>query len=559
LVRFASGVRVGLMSGIWNEIPSWLSATGSVFALGFAAAAVVIGRRMYGVESERDRVNAEARRAQDSFARKAQAARVSAWWGLSDDGRWGAFARNASETPVYQVFLTALGPDDHSDGTKVYSLMVPPSQSPIFFPIDDGLLAEKAIARRVKLSFTDSAGVRWLRNQYGLLTELQPALRVNTDPRIELLAQFEEDFHATYGVKVTFETFPRDYAQDRYVNDLQDQSGIDALVCPHDWLGDLIVRDVIEPTILSANHQNAFPNWALRALTFGNRLYGLPTTTDTVALIRNTKLAPRPPATFEQLVATGQALREVGQADEAFALRVGEHGDPFQIWPLFTSAGGWLFARTPDGEWDPSRIGLAEPESVAAFERLRSLGEAGIGVLRRSMDREEAFELFTESRTAYLISTSDALKPIREAGIPVAVSAVPAFADGEPASAFTLVHGLFIAKHGANNVIAHDLFADYLSHAHVMNALSAGIIGPVALCETTSQDPAVQQYLALCEAGTPMPSFPEMNATWRVLEEAETAVIEGIPAEATAKRAAAKLTEIFAAREVRAHGSTVVA
>jgi maltose-binding protein MalE len=547
------------MSNVWNDMPNWMSAVGSVFALGFAAVAVVIGRRMYGVESDRDRVNAEDRRAQESFARKAQAALVSGWWGQSEDGRWGAFARNASETPVYQVFLTALGPDDHSDGTKVYSLMVPPTDHPIFFPVDDDLPAQRASARRVKLSFTDAAGVRWLRNQYGLLTELQPNLCVRTDAsRAAALAQFEDDFLATYGVTVTFQTSPPDYPQERYVGDLQGSPGVDALVCPHDWLGDLIARDLIEPTVLSADHQDAFPAWALSALTVGDRLYGLPTTTDTVALIRNTGLAPRPPATFEDLVATGQALRDAGRVSEVFALRVGEHGDPFQVWPLFASAGGWLFGRTPDGEWDPARIGLATPESIAAFERLRSLGEAGLGVLRRSVGRDEAFELFTAGRTAYLISTSDALESIREAGIPVAVSAVPAFADGAPASAFTLVHGLVVAKEGASKVIAHDLFADYLSHTHVMTALSVGTSGPVALRETTNQDLAVQQFLALCGLGTPMPSFPQMNATWRILEEAEVAVVEGASAEATARQAAGKLTAVFAAEEVPAYGRPVV-
>lgn len=549
------------MSNMWNEIPSWLSAFSSACAVGFTAVAAVIGRRMYKVESERDRVNAEARHAQEAFARKAQAALVSGWWGQSEDGRWGAFARNASQAPVYQVFLTALGPDDHSDGTKAYSLMLPPSEHPIFFPVDDDFADQHEPARRVKIGFTDAAGVRWLRDQYGLLTELQPNLCVKTDaPRAHALAQFEDDFQATYGVKVTFQTFARDYPQASYVADLQGQTDVDAIVCPHDWIGDLVDHDIIEPTVLAAGHRHAFPSWALSALSSGTRLYGLPTTVATVALIRNTELAPEAPATFDELLATARKLRDAGRVSELCALRVGEHGDPFQIWPLFASAGGWLFGRTPDGEWDPSRIGLATPESVGAFERLRQLGQSGIGILRRSVGREEAFELFTAGRTAYLISGPDALGFSRAAGIPLAVSAVPPFAGGAPASPFTLVHGLVMTKHGANKVIAHDLFADYLSHAHVMTALSVGLGGePVALRETTNDDFAVQQFLTLCEQGVLMPSIPQMNDTWRILEEAELAVIEGAPAEATAQRAAAKLGAIFAVKEAHQHGRSVVA
>lgn len=534
----------------WGDIPGWVSALGSVFALGFGAVAVVVTRRMYRIESERDQVNAQIRNGEHSFARRAQAAMVSSWWGESPDGRGGAFIRNTSEIPVYQAYLTVLDLDDHSDSVKVHYLVVPPSDSAVFCPVDSGRPTERNAARRVKLSFTDAAGVRWLRNQYGRLTELEPNLRIKTPPlRASVLAQFEDDFLATYGVAVTFETDLHELPQGRFTADVQAPSVADALICPHDWIGDLIARDVIEPTVLSAEHHDAFPAWALSALTVGNRLYGLPTTADTVALIRNTRLAPQPPATFDELVATGQALRDADLVTDTFTVRVGERGDPFQIWPLFTSAGGWLFGQTADGRWDPTRIGLGTPESVAAFERLRELGEAGTGMLRRSMDRTEAIELFATGRSPYLITSSDALPRIRQTGIPFAVSAVPPFADGGPACAFTLVHGMVMTKHGRNKITAHDLFADYLTHDHVMTALSDSVVAPAALLATTSEDAALREFLALCKRGIPMPSFPQMDVTWRVLEDAEIAVISGASAEATATEAAAKLEAIFALTE----------
>jgi arabinogalactan oligomer / maltooligosaccharide transport system substrate-binding protein len=103
-----------------------------------------------------------------------------------------------------------------------------------------------------------------------------------------------------------------------------------------------------------------------------------------------------------------------------------------------------------------------------------------------------------------------------------------------------------MAKNSTNKVIAHDLFADYLSQPHVMDALSAGIMAPVAHSDRLNHDPALQQFAALCDKGLPMPSFSEMNATWRALERAEVAIIEGAPARATARRAASELAEIYA-------------
>ncbi|TCO59384.1 CHAT domain-containing protein [Actinocrispum wychmicini] len=257
----------------WGDVAGWLQGLGSLFALGFAAAAVVVTRRTYRIESERDRVNAEAREVQAAFTRRAQAALVSAWWGPDHTGTRGAFVRNASETPVYQVYLTVVGADDRTDGHKTHYLVVPPGEV-LFAPIDSE--AGAPAARRVKLSFTDAAGVRWLRNQYGRLTELQPTLCITADPpRAKVFSRFQGDFLATYGVNVEFHTNAPGYSQRRFVADLERTAGIDALICPHDWLGDLISRKLIEPTVLSAEHHNAFPSWALSALTVDSHLYGL--------------------------------------------------------------------------------------------------------------------------------------------------------------------------------------------------------------------------------------------------------------------------------------------
>lgn len=535
----------------WGDVPSEISAMATVFALGFASVAAVAARRTYRIESERDRVNSAARQAQEGFVRRTQAARVSAWWEKSaDDGSWGAFVRNASEAPIYQVYLTILSPDDHTDAVKLHFSSIPPSEQARFLPVElpSGEHESRPADRRVKLTFTDSVGVRWTRNQYGRLSEMEPSLRIRADgQRAAVFAQFREDFLATYGVSVAFETDFDGYPQRQFIAAVQGESPcVDALVSPHDWIGDLVRHDMIAPTLLSADQAQMFPTWARKALTFDGLLYGLPVTADAVALIRNTNLAPQIPATFEDLISSGQTLRDAERVAEVLALRVGDQGDPFQVWPLFASAGGWLFGRAPDGNWDTSCIGIDSPESIAAFERLRSLGEAGIGVLRRSIDRTAAFDLFTSGRTAYLITTSDGLWHARRAGLPIAVSAVPPFADGGPATGFSLVHGLLMVKQGANSAIAQDLFADYLTHDHVVTALSVSIDSAVALRSVVAQDPAIRLYQQQCENGQLMPAFPQMEQIWRALSAAEVAVVSGADAEVTARQAAERLRAIFA-------------
>jgi len=523
-----------------GDIPTWLQAVATLFALAFAATASVVASRTFKIESERDRVNTEARRAQEASARKAQAATVSAWWGTNRfDDRIGVLVRNASDAPVYQVFVTVLDADGRVETAKVHFPVLPPHAEAEFLPVS---LPDEADAHRVKLTFTDASGVRWIRSEHGQLMELAPNVRIQIDPsRALVLEAFGADFLATYGVTVTNETDRAGYPQGRFVAESRTADVTDAIVCPHDWIGSLVHQSVIEPTMLCAAHRAVFPQWVLSSLTFEGRLYGVPTTTDTVALIRNTSLAPDVPESFEDMVLVGEALREAGRVSDVFAVRVGYGGDPFQLWPVFSSAGGWLFGRTADGGWDADDVGIATPESIAAFERLRTLGEAGAGFLRRSMDRAEAVGLFATGNCAFLLSTADGLRDARAAGVPLAVSAVPPFADGSPAVSFSLVHGLMMTRQGVNKAIAHDLFADYLTKSSVMTALSNGVVSPVGLLDVTDQDPAIVCYQQLCTDGMPMPSFRQMEEVWRILGRAQVAVISGAPAEATALDAASEL------------------
>jgi maltose-binding protein MalE len=431
--------------------------------------------------------------------------------------------------------------DDEIAEAKVHYAVVPPSE--VLFCASRGLVDDGSDfaghVRSVKMGFTDAAGVRWLRNPYGRLTELKPVLSIRADSaRIAVLKQFADSFSATYGATVTFQSDPDNYPQKRLMEDMRMPDVADALVCPNDWIGALVREGSIDPVILSHEQRSAFPDWAFESLNYDGHLYGVPMTTDTVALIRNTALVPNVPLSLDELIAIGKDLRKGGRVTEVLAARIGENGDPFQIWPLFTSAGGWLFGRAPDGSWDLSSVGLASTGSIAAFKRLQELGETGQRILRRSMGGAEAEECFAEGRSAFLISTSDGLKCAREAGVPVAVSAVPPWSDAAKAKAFTLVHGLVIPTRGLNKTIVQELFADFLTRTHISLSLSKGVTSPTVLVTDEPQDSALRAYRRLCALGDPMPSFPTMRRVWQALGEALAAAVAGDDVETIARDAA---------------------
>jgi arabinogalactan oligomer/maltooligosaccharide transport system substrate-binding protein len=276
---------------------------------------------------------------------------------------------------------------------------------------------------------------------------------------------------------------------------------------------------------------------AIEAMTYRAELYGIPYASDSIALLRNPELAPEPPATMEKLIDHGRSLCRARRAREPMALQVGT-GDAFYVYPLYTSAGGRLFVRAADGAWDPEAI--ARPASAAAFDRLRALGEQGERILRREIDRDRAIALFIRRETPYLVCAPWAVGQIRTAGVPVAVSPVPPFADGGPTRSLVATHGLFLASSARNKIIAQDLIADYMTRTDVALALHAAQPRTPALRsgleEVLEADPASAVYDDQCQAGDIIPSGPDTVPLFSAFHRAECDAIAGSDVDSVMRR-----------------------
>ena len=112
---------------------------------------------------------------------------------------------------------------------------------------------------------------------------------------------------------------------------------------------DADARDLVEP-----DPRPPVSGEAVEAMTWKGELYGVPYALDTAVLLRNTELAPDQPATFEELLASGAALRGSGRADRELVVQVGAEGDPYYPIP--------------------------KPECTALYNRYKELADATPGV-----------------------------------------------------------------------------------------------------------------------------------------------------------------------------------
>ncbi len=90
---------------------------------------------------------------------------------------------------------------------------------------------------------------------------------------------------------------------------------------------------------------DAFTDVTLDAFTIDGQLYGMPYAIENLALFRNTDLAPEAPETWEELIEMSQPLIDSGDAAYGLAFP----GTSYDIYPLHTSFGGYIFGQDENG------------------------------------------------------------------------------------------------------------------------------------------------------------------------------------------------------------------
>jgi arabinogalactan oligomer / maltooligosaccharide transport system substrate-binding protein len=365
------------------------------------------------------------------------------------------------------------------------------------------------------------------------------------DKRAAVLSDFATKFASTGGFNLKVQAVSKDL-QTNFVTASQAGKGPDIVVGAHDWIGNLVQNGAIEPVQLTDEQKGAFNPLAIKGVTFNGQIYAVPYAVENIALIRNTELAADEPKTMEELVAAGKKLKSSKKASEIMALQVGNNGDAYHIYPLYASGGGYLFGVGANGDYDPKDLGVAKPEAVAAFAKLRKLGEKGDGALKRSIGPENSISLFTGKKTAFLVSGPWAITDIKKAGIKYDITAIPGFEGGKPAKPFVGVQAFYVAAKGKNKALAQEFVSNHLTTPDLAVALYKAEPRPPALTaaleQVKSEDPDLEKFLKAGESGDILPAIPAMAAVWDPFGKAAAAVVGGADPKTTVPAAAKAIT-----------------
>ena len=341
------------------------------------------------------------------------------------------------------------------------------------------------------------------------------------DTRTPILDGLAEDFLNTYNVELIVEDLGR-------VQDIRSQvliavpagEGPDIYIGVHDWLGALVESGLVAPIDLG-DKRDEFVESNLEAFTYTDgELYGLPYASENLGFFYNTELVPEPPATWDEVLEIGRALKAEGKVDYAFAVAT---GPLYNALPIQTAFGGYIFGVDENGAWNPDDVGLDSEGEIAAVTFMTDAAEEGL--MPDTFDYETAHSLFETGKIPFIMAGPWALDRIRASEVPYAVA--PFFPDdGAP---FLGVQGFMINPFSENTLLAQAFLTEFIATEDLMQLLYETGLRPSSFKSVlaTTDDP---DLAAMGEAGVnamPMPNIPEMGSVWSAADNGIMLAVTG--------------------------------
>lgn len=358
--------------------------------------------------------------------------------------------------------------------------------------------------------------------------------------RAPVIQKYATEFGAANGVNVAVQV-STDVRKD-FSAATQTGNGPDVIVGAHDWLGEFVQNNSVEPLNLSADVTSQLQESAVAATKFNGQVYGVPYAIENVGLVRNTALAPTAPATMDDLVKQGDALVKSGKAKNALLLQIGKTGNAYYTYPFMKACGGGIFGTTSTGDYDPKKVIVDSAESLKGAAVLGDLGKQKI--LSTNVDGSNADGLFTSGKAAYYITGPWSIDAAKKANIKYAISPLPSLPGCEKMQPFLGVQMFYVSSKAKNKAIAEEFVTNYMTREDVQLALFEVGHRPPALKsaydKVAAQDPDVKAWYEAGAGAAPMPNIPAMNAVWGPLGQAGADVIAGKSSPATAFGAAQK-------------------
>ncbi len=347
------------------------------------------------------------------------------------------------------------------------------------------------------------------------------------DTRADIIKQVAATCAADQGYKVDVLQHASDKMLDDFTKQAPTGKGPDVIIGANDWTGKLVQAGTISPVELG-DKAGEFQQVATDAFTYDGQTYGVPYAVENIALVRNTKLAPKAPSSWDDMIATGDKLVKQGKAKLPFAVQQDPaNGDPYHLFPLQTSFGSSIFATAPSGGYDPTKLVIGDQQGLAFAKWLSKEGKAK--VLNTNVTYDIATGEFAKGKVPYIITGPWALSGFDDGGVKYSIEEIPS-PGPDPAVPFVGVQGAMVSKYSKNALVANDFVVNCIGSEGAQQTLYEAGQRPSAMTsvfEASKTNPVIAGFGAVGAAGQPLPNIPAMDAVWGEWGKTEAAIIKG--------------------------------
>jgi maltose/maltodextrin transport system substrate-binding protein len=346
---------------------------------------------------------------------------------------------------------------------------------------------------------------------------------INGDKAYNGLQKVGNAFEKASGVKVVVE-HPVD-PTDKFQQAAGAGKGPDIFCWPHDRVGEWAKAGLLTALRPSARLKAEVEDQAWTALSYRGRIWGYPIAIETTGLIYNKALVPTPPATWDELIAIDRKLAEQGKHAVLW-----DYNKSFFTWPMLAGAGGVIFGRDAQGDFDPKKVDVNNAGALAGAQMVERLIKDGH--MPKGARYAEMESAFARGEVAMMISGPWAWDNAKKAKIDFGVAPIPAVVPGKPSKSFVGVLGCMISAPSKNKDLAKEFIENHLMRPEALKVLDAdvpiGVPANKAFYAELSVDPLIKASMTNARNGAPIPNIPEVGRFWTAMDAALEAITNGL-------------------------------
>jgi len=346
---------------------------------------------------------------------------------------------------------------------------------------------------------------------------------INGDKAYNGLQKVGNAFEKVSGVKVVVE-HPVD-ATDKFQQAAGAGKGPDIFCWPHDRVGEWAKAGLLTSLRPSAKLKAEVEEQAWKAVSYRGRIWSYPIAIETTGLIYNKALVKTPPQTWDEVMVLDRQLQAQGKHAILW-----HYNKSFFTWPMLAGAGGEIFGRDAQGDFDPKQVDVNNPGALRAAQVLDRLIRDGH--MPKGANYAEMESAFARGEVAMMISGPWAWDNAKRAKIDFGVAGIPAVVAGKPSKSFVGVLGCMISAPSQHKDIAKEFIEHHLMRPDALKVLDAdvpiGVPANKAFYAELSVNPLIAASMTNARNGAPIPNIPEVGRFWTAMDAALEAITNGL-------------------------------